>query len=136
MVAFGAQFTLIAHPEELSYVRLGPHEVVPDWALTDAPLVSVSATASETSVLCLSSAIPRDAVVRQQGPFNVFEVDGPLDFALTGLLSAIVTPLGEAELTVFTVSTFDTDWIMVPTFESDRARGLWKRAGHIIKEKE
>ena len=86
MVAFGAQFTLIAHPEELSYVRLGPHEVVPDWALTDAPLVSVSATASETSVLCLSSAIPRDAVVRQQGPFNVFEVDGPLDFALTGLL--------------------------------------------------
>lgn len=136
MVAFGAQFTLIAHPEELSYVRLGPHEVVPDWALTDAPLVSVSATASETSVLCLSSAIPRDAVVRQQGPFNVFEVDGPLDFALTGLLSAIVTPLGDAELTVFTVSTFDTDWIMVPTFESDRARALWKRAGHIIKEKE
>lgn len=135
MVAFGARFTLIAHPEELSYVRLGAHEVVPEWALTDAPLVSVSATASETSVLCLTSAIPRDAVVRQQGPFHVFEVEGPLDFALTGLLSAIVAPLGEADVTVFTVSTFDTDWIMVPTYESARARELWARGGHIIKEK-
>ena len=43
MVAFGARFTLIAHPEELSYVRLGAQEVVPEWALTDAPLVSVGA---------------------------------------------------------------------------------------------
>lgn len=135
MVAFGEQVTLISHPEELSFVRLGPHEVVPEWALADAPLVSVSATASETSVLCLTSAIPREAVVRQQGPFHVFEVEGPLDFALTGLLSAIVTPLGEAEITVFTVSTFDTDWILVPTFETDRAVALWKRGGHIIKEK-
>lgn len=135
MASFGASFTLIAHPEELSFVRLGPNEVVPDWALTDAPLVSVSATASETSVLCLSAAIPRDAVLRQQGPFNVFEVEGPLDFALTGLLSAIVTPLGEAEITVFTVSTFDTDWILVPTYETPRAVSLWKRDGHTIKEK-
>lgn len=134
-MAFGEQVTLISHPEELSFVRLGPHEVVPEWALADAPLVSVSATASETSVLCLTSAIPREAVVRQQGPFHVFEVEGPLDFALTGLLSAIVTPLGEAEITVFTVSTFDTDWILVPTIETDRAVALWKRGGHIIKEK-
>lgn len=134
-MAFGEQVTLISHPEELSFVRLGPHEVVPEWALADAPLVSVSATASETSVLCLTSAIPREAVVRQQGPFHVFEVEGPLDFALTGLLSAIVTPLGEAEITVFTVSTFDTDWILVPIFETDRAVALWKRGGHIIKEK-
>lgn len=135
MVAFGERFTLIAHPEELSFVRFGPNEVVPEWALRDAPLVSVSATASETSVLCLTEAIPHDAVVRQQGPFNVFEVEGPLDFALTGLLSAIVTPLGEADLTVFTVSTFDTDWILVPTFEVDRAMSLWRREGHVIKEK-
>lgn len=135
MVAFDARFTLIAHPEQLSFIRLGPSEVVPDWALADAPLVSVSATASETSVVCLTAAIPRDAVVRQQGPFNVFEVEGPLDFALTGLLAAIVTPLGDADLTVFTVSTFDTDWIMVPTYESQRARELWARSGHRIKEK-
>ena len=127
--------TLIAHPEELSFVRFGPNEVVPEWALSDAPLVSVSATASETSVVCATSAIPRDAVIRQQGPFNVFEVEGPLDFALTGLLSAIVTPLGAADITVFTVSTFDTDWILVPTFESERAVSLWRRAGHTIKEK-
>lgn len=126
---------LIAHPEELSFVRFGAHEVVPEWALSDAPLVSVSATASETSVVCATEAIPRDAVVRQQGPFHVFEVEGPLEFALTGLLLAIVKPLGEAEITVFTVSTFDTDWILVPTFESERARALWLRAGHTIKEK-
>lgn len=135
MVAFGEQFTLIAHPEELSFVRFGPSEVVPEWALSDAPLVSVSATASETSVVCRTDAIPRDAVVRQQGPFHVFEVEGPLDFALTGLLAAIVAPLGEADITVFTVSTFDTDWILVPTFESERAIQLWKRDGHVIKEK-
>ena len=135
MAALKQQVTLIAHPEELSFVRFGPNEVVPDWALSDAPLVSVSATASETSVLCAHDAIPADAVVRQQGPFNVFEVEGPLEFSLTGLLAAIVTPLGQADLTVFTVSTFDTDWILVPTFETERAIALWRRDHHIIKEK-
>ena len=135
MAPVSDRITLIRHPELLSFVRFGPNEVVPDWALSDAPLVSVSATATETSVVCATEAIPNDAVVRQQGPFHVFEVEGPLDFALTGLLSAIVTPLGAADITVFTVSTFDTDWILVPTFESERAIQLWKRDGHVIKEK-
>lgn len=135
MSSFTEGFTLIAHPEELSFVRFGPSEVVPDWALSDAPLVSVSATASETSVVCLDAAIPSDAVIRKQGPFHVFEVEGPLDFAMTGLLAAIVEPLGAAEITVFTVSTFDTDWIMVPTYEASHARDVWIADGHIIKEK-
>ena len=48
---------------------------------------------------------------------------GPLDFALTGVLYALLAPLAEAEISVFTISTYDTDWILVPADRADRGRG-------------
>ena len=56
--------------------------------------------------------MPRKA--QQAGPFTAFAVQGPLDFALTGILATLLQPLADAEISVFTISTFDTDWILVP----------------------
>jgi uncharacterized protein len=121
--------TLLQHPEPLAVVRLGPGADVPDWA-SAATLFSVTATATETSLVCNRAAVPRKAT--QQGPFTAFSVQGTLDFALTGVLAGLLVPLAADEITVFTISTFDTDWILVPIDLAERAAEAWRRSGHDV----
>ena len=54
--------------------------------------------------------------------------EGPLDFSLTGVLATLLQPLAEAEISVFTISTFDTDWVLVPVGDADRAAEEWRRS--------
>ncbi len=121
--------TLLQHAEPLVVVRLGAGADLPEWA-SSATLFSVTATAAETSLVCGARGVPRK--VRQQGPFLAFSVEGPLDFASTGVLAGLLVPLADAGISVFTVSTFDTDWVLVPAAESDRAAVAWQRAGHQV----
>jgi len=80
--------------------------------------------------VCAAADIP--ARVHQAGPFVAFEVQGPLDFALTGVLAALLTPLADAGVSVFTLSTFDTDWILVNESDRFRAVDAWQAAGHTV----
>ena len=120
---------LSRHPEALAVVRLSPGADVPPWAVS-ASIFSVTATARETSVVCAADSVPTK--VRHQKSFAAFEVEGPLDFALTGVLSDLLGPLAEAGISVFTLSTFDTDWILVPADEADRAAEEWRRREHDV----
>jgi hypothetical protein len=122
-------FTLQQFPETLAVVRLGPGAEVPSWAESSS-LFSVTATARETSIVCARRSVPKKA--QQAGPFTAFAVEGPLDFSLTGILAALLQPLAEAEISVFTISTFDTDWILVPIDAADRAAEEWRRRGHDV----
>jgi hypothetical protein len=120
-------YTLNRYPETLAVVRLPAGAEMPAWAEASS-ILSITATATETSVVCAGRNVPTKT--RHQKPFTAFEVQGPLDFALTGVLAGLLTPLAEAGISVFTLSTFDTDWILVPTAEADRAEEEWRRRGH------
>jgi hypothetical protein len=120
---------LSRYPETLAVVKLGPGSELPAWAESSS-ILSVTATATETSVVCAARSVPRKSV--HQRPFTAFEVEGPLDFALTGVLTGLLTPLAAAEISVFTLSTFDTDWILVPAGDADRAEEEWRRSGHEV----
>jgi len=123
-------FTLSRYPETLAVVKLGPGAEVPAWAESSS-IFSVTATATETSVVCAARNVPKKAV--HQRPFTAFQVEGPLDFALTGVLAGLLQPLAEAGISVFTLSTYDTDWILVPGDDADRAAEEWRRSGHTVE---
>lgn len=122
-------WNLLQHPEPLKVVRLGPGSDVPAWAVSSS-LLTVSATAEETTLVCAAGDVPRKAP--QEGPFTAFEVEGPLDFSLTGVLAALLEPLAEAGVSVFAVSTFSTDWLLVPQERADDAADAWRRRGHTV----
>jgi hypothetical protein len=121
---------LTQHDEPLVVVRLGPGADLPEWA-SSATLFSVTATTTETSLVCGARGVPRK--VRQQGPFTAFSVDGVLDFSLTGVLSGLLVPLADAEIPVFAVSTFDTDWLLVPADRAAAAAEVWRRSGRAVR---
>jgi len=122
-------FDLTRYDDALAVVRLGPGADVPAWA-SASTLFSVTATATETSLVCHASSVPKKAP--KEGPFVAFEVTGPLDFALTGVLHTLLGPLAAAEISVFTLSTFDTDWILVRAGRADDAQQAWQDAGHTV----
>jgi hypothetical protein len=117
-------------PETLAVVRLGPGTEVPDWAESSS-VFSVTATATETSIVCAARSVPGKSVHRK--PFTAFAVDGQLDFGLTGVLVELLTPLAEAQISVFTLSTYDTDWILVPVDDAERVAEAWRGRGHEVE---
>ncbi len=123
------QFTLLQFPEKLAIVRLGPGAEVPKWA-ESASLFSVTATATETSLICATRSVPTKTPSIK--PLTAFQVRGPLDPDAIGILAGLLVPLAEAGVPVYTLSTFDTDWIMVRLVDGATATEAWRRQGHTV----
>ncbi|MFC7489036.1 MULTISPECIES: ACT domain-containing protein [unclassified Knoellia] len=120
---------LMTHPELLAVARLDAGEV-PTWDWSAGPFASLSHTPHETSVVGLADAIP--AGVLSEGPFRAVEVAGPLAFDAVGVMAEILGPLVPAGISVLALSTYDTDWVLVPAGKVDRACEVWRKAGLII----
>jgi len=72
---------------------------------------SISKTDNELSIVCYSST--RLNSKKSDTGWSCIKVEGPLDFSLTGILAEISTVLAKAEISIFAISTFDTDYILV-----------------------
>ncbi|QKE86110.1 ACT domain-containing protein [Arthrobacter sp. NEB 688] len=120
---------LMEHPEDVSVVRL-PSGEVPAFDWTTGPLASLTRTADETSVVCASASVPAGS--RTEGPFRAVEVAGPLDFSAVGVFADILAPLVDAQISVLGISTFDTDWVLVPSDRTQDASAAWRRAGFVV----
>jgi uncharacterized protein len=129
-------YTLARYPETLAVVQLGPGAEIPEWAESSS-IFSVTATATETSIICASRSVPAKA--KHHRPFTAFAVEpdeGSADFdissGVTGVLVALLSPLADAGVSVFALSTFGTDWILVPKNDADKAEEAWRRSGHSV----
>ena len=116
-------------PGALAVCRLPPEARVADW-MQVGPLASITRTAAELSVVCAEDAVP-DGIRCERG-WRALCVDGPLDFALTGVLARLAAPLAEAQVPVFVVSTFDTDWLLVKQDRLAEAVASLRASGHEI----
>lgn len=114
---------------EFAVWKLPPASVLPP--LGDSLFLSVTRTAEELSVVGPAAMVP-DGVPVETG-WTCLEVRGPLAFELTGVLAGISAPLAAAGVPIFVVSTFDTDYVLVPTFHLERALAALEGAGHRIE---
>lgn len=117
-------------PELFAVYRLEPGAVVPAPSL-EASFFSVTRTSEELSVVCPEADAPSD--IRAERGFRLFRVLGPLDFSLVGVLASLLSPLAEAQVSVFAVSTHDTDYVLVREGDLEKAGLALAGAGHDIK---
>ena len=96
----------------------------------DADLYSVTWTAEEISVVCTTDLAPQGA--RVEGPFAALRVAGTLDFSITGVLSGLTTSLAAGGVSVFAISTYDTDYLLVPEDLLGPAAERIREAGHEV----
>ena len=117
-------------PDSLAVCRLSADDPLPPW-LPARGFVSVTRTADELSVVCAADAVPPE--VRSEPGWRCLVVAGPLDFSLTGILASIASPLGEAGVSLFALSTFDTDYVLVKGNTLEAAAVALQGAGHTVE---
>lgn len=115
----------------LAVCRLPVDAPIPAWALAGA-LVSITRAADELSIVCPEADVP-DEVQAERG-WRTLQVAGPLDFALTGVLAALAVPLAEAGVSIFALSTYDTDYVLVRASDLPCAVAALERVGHTVRE--
>ncbi len=113
----------------MSVCRLEPASEIPDWALTGG-FFSVTRTPDELSVVCLESSVPED-VACEKG-WRVLKLAGPFEFSEVGVLASLTTPLAEAGVGIFAISTFDTDYVLVKEERLDLAVAALRERSHEV----
>jgi uncharacterized protein len=110
--------------------QFGPAAQIPAWAL-QAPIVSITRTNDELSIVAFDESIPEmDRVSRG---WRALKLAGPFDFALTGVLESVLGPLASAGISIFAISTFDTDYVLVKQDSLDGAIAALNAAGHYVE---
>ncbi|GAA3568641.1 ACT domain-containing protein [Amycolatopsis ultiminotia] len=119
-------------PGDYSVVRLAGDAPVPAELFTpaDSALVSVTRTPHELSVICPAGREPGGGVIERG--WRLLSVRGPLEFTLTGVISALASELAAAGVALFSLSTFDTDHILVRGDELDLAVRAFRDSGHEV----
>ena len=116
-------------PDSYAIVRLQPGSELPDW-VDKGPFRSVTRTDNEVSVVCRDRDVP-EGESAERG-WRVLEVLGPLDFSLTGVVASLVDPLFRAEISIFVISTFETDYVLVRGSDLDDAVEALELAQHEV----
>lgn len=114
---------------EFSICHLDNRNEIPQWLKT-AKIFSVTRTKDELSVVCPTSLVP--AGVESSSGWSCIEVKGPLSFDQVGILASIASPLARAGISIFVISTYLTDYILVRKKQLKAAISTLKQAGHTV----
>lgn len=123
-------FHLHSLAEEFAVCKLSPESAIPAWA-TLGSTWSVTRMSTELSVVCPQANVP--PAVEAGRDWRALQVDGPLPFTMVGVLSTLIGSLADAGISVFVLSTYDTDLILVQKRSFDEACARLEEAGHTIQ---
>jgi len=122
-------FSLAVLPDLYAVCRLDAAEKIPAWAIAGG-FYSVTRTRDELSVVCSQEVVP-EGVEALKG-WRSLKVQGKLPFNLVGVLSALTSTLAQAGISIFAISTYDTDYLFIKAADMERAVAALRNAGHEV----
>lgn len=124
------RLTLTVLSDFFAVCRLDAGAAVPAWA-TSGEFFSITRTAEELSVVCQQAVVPDG--VRCERDWRCVQAAGPIPFSAVGVMASLVQPLAEVGISVFAVSTFDTDYLLVKGTDLAQAFDVWRWCGHTVR---
>jgi hypothetical protein len=118
-------------PGELAICKLSSKETIPAWT-SHSSFLSITRTPDELSVTCDHRLVP--VGVTSEAPWRALRIKGTLDFSLTGILSSLSAPLAKNGISIFVVSTFSTDYLLVKTDTLTKAVSVLTESGFEVSE--
>ena len=106
---------------------------VKDYSLVDlsGAYCFIEKTDEENSLVCLTEHVPENVTAREDG-WKAFRVRGMLDFSLIGILAKLAALLAEHQISIFAVSTYNTDYILVKEESYEQTLDILSDAGYKI----
>jgi uncharacterized protein len=118
-------------PGGFAVCRLPSSAPFPRWAHRSSGFFALIHTPDELCVVCAEENVP--LAVRAERGWCLLQVHGPLDFSLVGVLTSLTLPLAQAGVSIFALSTYDTDYLLVRRADLERAAQALIRAGHCLE---
>ena len=108
---------------------------VMDYSLVNvnAEYCFIGKTDEENSLVCITSDVPSNVIQRDDG-WKGFRIQGILDFSLVGILAKIAEILAENGISIFAVSTYNTDYVLMKKENYQKALDILERSGYVIVE--
>ena len=123
------RFELTVLPGFFAIVRLAADAPLPSWA-TVGGFFSVTRTRDELSIICLADQVPSGLMA--EAGWRALKVHGPFALSEIGVLAALAAPLAHAKVSLFAISTFDTDYLLVSDKKLDAATAALRAARHGV----
>lgn len=123
------KFAVELLPNTFAICRLAPDLAIPDWA--QGEFVSITRTPEELSIVCREENVPGG--VQAERNRRCLRIVGKLDFSLVGVIAALTKVLANANISVFLVSTYDTDYFLVRQLDVNRTVAAFEKAGHSLQ---
>ena len=99
----------------------------------DSEYSFIGKTDGEKSLVCITSEVPQNVIQRDDG-WKAFRLQGVLNFSLIGILSKIAAILADHSISIFAVSTYNTDYILIKKENYEKAIRTLINAGYEIIE--
>lgn len=118
-----------------SVARLSPDAVIPPWII-QVPYTSITRTPEELSIVypeTISQEMDTYESTHIEREWRMFRVLGTLDFSMTGVLLSLIQPLSEAGVSIYAISTYNTDYLMIHSKDNELALTVLRKAGHSIE---
>ncbi len=112
--------------------RLDPHSEIPEGLLRSGSFISVTKTVEGISIVCESGAPVSGLGCKDEAGWRLLKVEGPLDFSITGLLASLSGALARESVSVFAISTYDTDYLLVRAVALGAAKNALAAAGFCV----
>lgn len=109
--------------------RLDKGQSIPEWP-QKGEFFSITNTADELSIVCMENYIPKEE--KFESDWRILKIEGPLDFSLIGILSSISSVLAQNGISIFAISTYDTDYILVKENNLEKAVQVLDKEGYEI----
>jgi hypothetical protein len=123
------KLTLSLLTEEYVVCKLEPGHDIPEW-VTNGAFWSATKTQNELSIVCSEDLVPED--VKAESGWRILEVEGHLDFSMTGVLNSLIKPLANSKISVFVLSTYLTDYLLICSKDLKPAIDVLRAQGHKI----
>ena len=125
------QLKLTLLKDKYAICSLPNDALIPDWALTQS-LISITRTKKELTIVCKQDIIPPE--IQSDLNWRCFRIDGSFDLNQTGVISSISSPLADAGISIYVISTFDTDYFLVKQQNLDQTISTLSNSGHSLKK--
>ena len=91
----------------------------------------IGKTDEEKSLVCITDEVPANVIQRDDG-WKAFRIQGVLDFSLIGILAKIAAALADSGISIFAVSTYNTDYVLMKKENYQKALDVLKALGYMI----
>lgn len=108
---------------------------VKDYSLVnlDSEYSFIGKTDEEKSLVCITTEVPENIIQRDDG-WKAFCIQGVLDFSLIGILAKIATILADNGISIFAVSTYNTDYVLIKKENYQKALEVLQTTGYKIAD--